>query len=86
MPNERAMPKRDAQAPLRVLAPPGLLRCLIFSWSDLRAKRLQSAAEREAWEAIVCSKAGKFLKHVFQQGLNLLLIGDKSMCIPWLIK
>jgi len=68
------MPKRDAQAPLRVLAPPGLLRCLIFSWSDLRAKRLQSAAEREAWEAIVCSKAGKFLKHVFQQQVPLTLV------------
>ncbi len=72
--NGRAMPKRDAQAPMRVLAPPGLLRCLIFSWSELRAKRLQSAAEQEAWEAIVCVNAGKFLRHVFQQKVPLTLV------------
>ena len=74
VPNGRAAPKRDVQAPIRVLAPPGLLRCLIFSWSDVRAKRLQSAAKQEAWEAIVCSNAGKFLKHVFQQKVPLTLV------------
>ena len=72
--NGHVLPKGEVQAPVRVLAPPGLLRCLIFSWSDMRAKRLQSAAEKEAWEAIVCSSAGKFLKHVFQQKVPLTLV------------
>lgn len=74
VPKGLVMPKREVQGPIRVLAPPGLLRCLIFSWSDVRAKRLQSAAEQEAWEAIVCSNAGKFLKHVFQQKVPLTLV------------
>lgn len=74
VPNGHLLPQREVQAPVRVLAPPGLLRCLIYSWSDLRAKRLQSAAENEAWEATVCSNAGKFLKHVFQQKVPLTLV------------
>lgn len=74
VPKGRLQPKREVQAPVRVLAPPGLLRCLIFSWSDARAQRLQSAAEKEAWEATVCSNAGKFLKHVFLQKVPLTLV------------
>lgn len=74
VPAGKLLPKRDMQAPLRVVAPPGLLRCLIYSWSDVRAERLQSAAEREAWEAVIFSNAGKFLKHVFQHKVPLTLV------------
>jgi hypothetical protein len=74
VPQGRLLPHGEVQAPIRVLAPPGLLRCLIFSWSDLRAKRMQSAAEKEAWEATVCSSAGKFLQQVFQQKVPLTLV------------
>ena len=72
--SERVSPKGEVQAPVRVLAPPGLLRCLILSWSDQRAKGLQSAAEKEAWETIVCSNAAKFIKHTFQQKVPLALV------------
>ncbi len=68
------LPASKVQAPVRVLAPPGLLRCLILSWSDQRAQRLQKVAEREAWEVIACSGARTFLKHVFQQKVPLTLV------------
>ena len=72
--SDQVLPAGKVQTPVRVLAPPGLLRCLILSWSDQRAKRFQSAAEREAWEAIVCSGAGIFLQYVFQHKIPLTLV------------
>jgi hypothetical protein len=63
-----------ARAPVSVLAPPGLLRCLILSWSDQRAERLRQIAEREAWDTVVCGDTGKFLKHVFREKIPLTLI------------
>ena len=72
--SDQVLPAGKAQTPVRVLAPPGLLRCLILSWSDQRAQRFQSAAEREAWEAIVCSSAKKFLRNVFQQKIPLTVV------------
>lgn len=72
--SEQILPEGKVQTPTPVLAPPGLLRCLILSWSDQRAERFRSAAEREAWEVIVCSGAGKFLKYVFQQKIPLTLV------------
>ncbi len=61
-------------APMRMLAPPGLLRCLIYSWNDSRAEGLQSAAENEAWDAIVCNNAGKFIKHLFRMKVPLTIV------------
>lgn len=72
--SEHVLPVGKAETPIRVLAPPGLLRCLILSWSDQRAQRLQKAAEKEAWEVIVCSGARKFLQHVFRQKVPLTLV------------
>lgn len=72
--SEHVLPVGKVQAPVRILAPPGLLRCLILSWSDQRAQRLQKAAEREAWEVIACSGVGKFLQHVFRQKVPLTLV------------
>lgn len=68
------LPAGKQRAVERVLAPPGLLRCLIVSWSEQRAKRLQSAAAKEAWEAIFCSDAHQFLRNVFQWKVPLTLI------------
>ena len=59
---------------MRILAPPGLLRCLIYSWSDSRAQDLQSAAEKEAWDAVVCDSAGKFIKHLFRMKVPLTIV------------
>ncbi len=72
--SDHVLPAGKAQTPVRVLAPPGLLRCLILSWSDQRAQRFRSSAEREAWEAIVCNSAGKFLQHVFKQKIPLTVV------------
>ena len=78
----QALPEGQPRAPVRVLAPPGLLRCLIVSLSDERASRLQSAAEKEAWEAVVCRDAKKFLRHVFQQKVPLTLIDLPPVDLP----
>lgn len=71
---ERVEPLGKPKAPVQILAPPGLLRCLIYSWNDSRAKGLQSAAEKEAWEAVVCDNAGKFVKHLFRMKVPLTIV------------
>lgn len=58
----------------RSLAPPGLLRCLVVSWSECRISLLRAAAEAEAWEAIACSNPRQFLRNVFQESVPLTLI------------
>jgi len=72
--SDHLLPAGKVQSPVRVLAPPGLLRCLVFSWSDQRALRFQKAAEREAWEVTVCNGARQFLQHVFRQKVPLTLV------------
>ena len=67
-------PAVELQTPVRVLAPPGLLRCLILSWCDQRAQRLRKAAEREAWEVDVCDGVQTFLQYVFRQKVPLTLV------------
>jgi hypothetical protein len=71
---DHLLPAGKVQTPVRVLAPPGLLRCLILSWSEHRAQRLKQAAEREAWDVVAYSGAGKFLKHLFQEKVPLTLV------------
>jgi DNA-binding response OmpR family regulator len=71
---DRALPAGKVQTPVHVLSPPGLLRCLILSWSDQRAQRLKQAAERESWEVIACSGTGKFLQYVFREKVPLTLV------------
>ena len=64
-------------------APPGLLRCLILSWSEQRAASLQEVAERESWEAIISVNSAKFLKQIFSQQVPLTLIdlpGSSEVC------
>lgn len=72
--SDHVLPIGKVQTPVRVLAPPSLLRCLILSWSDQRAQRLQLAAEKEDWEAIVCSGTSKFFRYVFQQKVPLTVV------------
>ena len=56
------------------LAPPGLLRCLVFSWSERRTRVLRQAAEAEAWDAIACRDCAQFLRNVFEQRVPLTLV------------
>jgi hypothetical protein len=72
--SDRVLPAGKVPVPVRVLAPPGLLRCLILSWSDQRAQRLKQAAERETWEVVACSGPGKFLQYVFREKVPLTLV------------
>ena len=58
----------------RKVAPPGLLRCLVFSWSERRTNVLRMAAEAEAWEAIACRDSNQFLRNVFEQRVPLTLV------------
>ena len=62
---------RSAQG---VFAIPGLLRCLVVSWSDQRAQLLQSVAEDESWQAKVGSDVQEFLRSVFQLEVPLTIV------------
>ena len=61
-------------APTEVVAPPGLLRCLILSWNEVRAEGLQRAAERQAWDALVCSNSAVFIKQLFRMKVPLTIV------------
>ncbi len=69
-----ATPKLVAKVPARVAAPPGLLRCIIVSWSDQRADFFREAAERESWETIVCKDVGQFMRSIFQVKVPLTIV------------
>ncbi len=56
------------------MAPPGLLRCLVVSWSDQRAGLFRAAAESEAWQAVVCQDVGQFMRHVFRLNVPLTIV------------
>jgi len=68
------VPKGDKQVPQRAMAPPGLLRCLVVSWSDQRAELFRSAAENEAWQAIVCRDVGQFVRNFFRLKVPLTIV------------
>jgi len=60
--------------PQRTKAPPGLLRCLVVSWSDQRAELFRAAAESEAWQAIVCRDVGQFIHNSFRLKVPLTIV------------
>jgi len=60
--------------PRRAKAPPGLLRCLVVSWSDQRAELFRAAAESEAWQAIVCRDVGQFVRNIFRLKVPLTIV------------
>jgi hypothetical protein len=55
-------------------APPQLLRCLVVSFSADRRRLIRSAAEAQAWDAIVCRDAGEFLRAVFKRSVPLIVV------------
>jgi len=69
-----AAPQGERQVPRRAMAPPGLLRCLVVSWSDQRAELFRSAAESEAWQAVVCQDMGQFMRQVFRMKFPLTIV------------
>lgn len=56
------------------LAPPRLLRCLVVSTTPARRRLIRAAAEREAWDAIVCRDAGEFLREAFKRSVRLMIV------------
>ena len=68
------VPKGDKQVLQRAMAPPGLLRCLVVSWSEQRAELFRTAAESEAWQAIVCRDVGQFIRNVFREKVPLTIV------------
>ena len=69
-----ANPLAKATPSVQVLAPPGLLRCLILSWNDVRAEGLRLAAQQQAWEALVCSNSTAFIKQLFRLKVPLTIV------------
>jgi len=71
---EISLPQGKKLVPQHALAPPGLLRCLVVSWSDQRAELFRSAAESEAWQAIVCRDVGQFVRSFFRLKVPLTIV------------
>lgn len=55
-------------------APPQLLRCMVVSLSARRRRLIRTAAEAQAWEAIVCRDAGEFLRTAFKRSVPLIVV------------
>ena len=68
------LPQGKQQPPVQAFVLPGLLRCLIVSWSDQRAELLRAAAESTSWETIVEQDVSQFLRHVFQLRVPLTIV------------
>jgi len=69
-----AVPQDERRVPEHAVAPPGLLRCLVVSWSVERAELFRAAAESEAWQAMVCQDMGQFMRHVFRLKVPLTIV------------
>ena len=55
-------------------APPHCLRCLVVSLSAQRRRLIRTAAEAQAWDAIVCRDAGEFLRVTFKRSVPLIVV------------
>lgn len=55
-------------------APPQLLRCIVVSLSADRRRLIRTAAEAQAWDAIVCRDAGEFLRTAFKRSVPLIVV------------
>ncbi len=64
----------SSQAPPSTLVLPSLLRCLVVSWSDQRARMLQSVAKGESWQAEICNELQDFLRTLFQSDAHLTIV------------
>jgi len=67
-------PQLQAPTTERVTAPPGLLRCVIISWSAKRADFFRVAAENESWETVVCGDIGQFMRSIFRLKFPLTIV------------
>jgi hypothetical protein len=59
------LPEGKQEVPVGTLVLPDLLRCLVLTWSEVRADLLRSAASNESWQATVNIDVREFLRNVF---------------------
>ncbi len=69
-----AAPCSAGEADQLCAAPPGLHRCLLVSFSEKRVELFRSAAENQAWQAVVCSSVDQFLKNLFRLRVSLTVV------------
>jgi len=69
-----ALPQGKFEVSVRTLDLPGLLRCLVLSWSDQRAQLLLTAAENEAWQTVVCKDVHDYVRKLFQLDVPLTVV------------
>jgi hypothetical protein len=67
-------PRAEFSAATSRGAPPRLLRCLVVSGSASRRRLIRAAAEREAWDAMICRDAGEFLRAAFKRSMPLMVV------------
>ena len=67
-------PRVETSVDDELAAPPRLLRCLVVSSVAERRRLIRAAAERQAWDAIVCRDAGEFLRAVFKRSMPLVVV------------
>ena len=68
------LPQSKHHSPVQEFVLPGLLRCLIVSWSEQRAELLSAAAVNTSWQTVVAKDVGQFLRHVFQLNVPLTIV------------
>lgn len=67
-------PRGEAARVTARFAPPQLLRCMVVSLSADRRRLIRTAAEAQAWDAIVCRDAGEFLRTAFKRSVPLIVV------------
>lgn len=67
-------PRGEAARVVARSAPPQLLRCIVVSLSADRRRLIRTAAEAQAWDAIVCRDAGEFLRAAFKRSVPLIVV------------
>lgn len=67
-------PRGEAAKVVARSAPPQLLRCLVVSLSADRRRLIRTAAEAQAWDAIICRDAGEFLRAAFKRSVPLIVV------------
>lgn len=75
-------PRGDSAVVVERSAPPQLLRCMVVSLSAERRRLIRTAAEAQAWDAIVCRDAGEFLRTAFKRSVPLIVVDMPATSSP----
>jgi hypothetical protein len=67
-------PRGESVAIAARRAPPQLLRCMVVSLAADRRRLIRTAAEAQAWDAIICRDAGEFLRAAFKRSVPLIVV------------